>query len=57
MKNFVLRTLRAGRSDRRGTTPMEYAMICSMVTLAIVIGLQTYGAHMSRGFTQIASAM
>jgi pilus assembly protein Flp/PilA len=41
---------------RKGVTAIEYALMASLITLAIVTGVTTVGTQLTSSFTHIASA-
>ena len=57
MITSIRRLLRNLRNGTRGVTAMEYGLIASMVAIAVVAGLQTYGVNLSSAFTGFAGQM
>ncbi len=43
------------RTDRRGVTALEYALIAALIAVAIVGALRTLGTDLNTTFTTIAS--
>ena len=50
-----LKTWLAIRTDRRGVTALEYALIAALIAVAIVGALRTLGTDLNTTFTNIAS--
>ncbi len=42
------------RGDRRGVTALEYGLIASLVAIAIVASVTTFGTKLAAEFTYIA---
>jgi pilus assembly protein Flp/PilA len=45
------------RSDERGATATEYAMLVVFVALAIAVGAQTLGTDISNRFTSVGNTL
>jgi pilus assembly protein Flp/PilA len=43
--------------DQSGATAIEYAMIASMIAIAIVSALQSLGARLSAEFSEVSRAL
>ncbi len=42
------------RHDKRGVTALEYGLIASLIAIAIVGAVTTFGSNLSKEFTYIA---
>ena len=54
-KTWQLKTWLAIRTDRRGVTALEYALIAALIAVAIVGALRTLGTDLNTTFATIAS--
>lgn len=43
--------------DRRGTAPLEYALVAVLIAVAIVSGVRSLGSNMSKVFSTVASTI
>lgn len=53
----MLQRLRALLADDRGATAIEYALIASLIALALVTVLGTLGSRLSQEFSEVSSAL
>jgi pilus assembly protein Flp/PilA len=49
----VLEDIKTLKSDRRGVTALEYALIAGVVVATVVVGFTTLGTDISTKFTNI----
>jgi pilus assembly protein Flp/PilA len=49
--------IRSFLSDESGATAIEYALIISLISIAIIVTLINVGTNLSTVFTQIASVL
>ncbi len=49
--------LRMLRADQRGATAIEYGLICALIVLGMLTGLQALGTGVSTMWTNLANTM
>ena len=54
MLNFVMTAASQLRTDRKGVTAIEYALIATFIAVAIIAGATTLGTNIGAQFTDIA---
>jgi pilus assembly protein Flp/PilA len=52
-----LRNLKALFTDDSGATAIEYALICSLIALALITALTALGTRLSGEFSQVSGAL
>jgi pilus assembly protein Flp/PilA len=55
MKQKIFQALAAVRSDKRAVTALEYALIASLVAVAVITAASGLGNKMANTFTNITS--
>lgn len=50
-------TLRTLCADERGATAVEYGLICALIVLGMLTGLETLGSGVSTMWTNLANTM
>ncbi len=57
--HYVMSHLKAAqiKSDERGVTAIEYALIAALIGVVIIAGATTLGANISSKFTAIATTI
>ena len=56
-ENGMLSKFRAIRSDQRGVTALEYALIAALVAVVIIGGVSLLGTNVSKVFSTVASTI
>lgn len=57
MITYALSLLAAIRSDRRGVTALEYALIAALIAAAIVGALRSLGGDLNTTFTTLSASL
>jgi pilus assembly protein Flp/PilA len=53
----MIRTLKAFLSNQDGATAIEYALIASLIAVAIIGALTTLGTNVSSTFSEVGSSL
>ena len=53
----MIRTLKAFLCNQDGATAMEYALIASLIAVAIIGALTTLGTNLSSTFSEVGSSL
>jgi pilus assembly protein Flp/PilA len=53
----MIRTLKAFLSNQDGATAIEYALIASLIAVAIIGALTTLGTNLSSTFSEVGSSL
>jgi pilus assembly protein Flp/PilA len=53
----MIQNLKKFVANESGATAIEYALIASLVAVAIIVSLQTLGTNIAATFTKVGNAM
>ena len=54
---MIIRFLTALSDDQRGATAIEYALICTLISLAALAAMQGIGNQVKNSFTSVSTTM
>jgi pilus assembly protein Flp/PilA len=57
LENGMLSFLKGLRSDKRGVTALEYALIAALVAVVIIGGVSLLGTNISKVFSTVANTI
>jgi len=57
MTMFTIAMLKRFGGDNRGATAIEYAIICSLIAIVIVVSLTNLGTGLSTEFSEVSGVL